>query len=205
MNFLGPRCASHQAFQKHDEILAGVPRGRHAVHLSRFHIQRRIQRQRPVAKIFETVTFGASRRQRQHWIETIQRWNRGLLVHAKHRRRLRWIQVQANDIGGFFLEARMVGCPVTIQPARLQSRFAPTPAAPWTCSASASVPSCGRTSGWIRPLVSVAFGAQFWLAPQRWPRAAGCLCVAGRVRPGHLVGISVSIVIWSERWFEARS
>ena len=51
--------------------LAGVPRRRHAVHLAGLHIERRIERQRAVTKLFETMPLGAARGQGQHRIETI--------------------------------------------------------------------------------------------------------------------------------------
>jgi len=42
---------------------------------------------------FETVPLGATRRQRQHWVETVERLNRRLLVHAKYGGMLRRIHI----------------------------------------------------------------------------------------------------------------
>jgi len=65
----------------------------------------------------------ASGRERQHGIKTVQSLNRRLLIDAKDRRVLRRIQVQANDVGGFFFETWIVGRHVAVQPVRLQSRL----------------------------------------------------------------------------------
>jgi hypothetical protein len=81
----------------------------HAMHFAGPHIQSGIQRERAVAIVFETVALGAPRRKRQHRIKTVQRLNRGLLVHAKYRSMLRRIHVQTDDIGDLFLKARIVG------------------------------------------------------------------------------------------------
>jgi hypothetical protein len=57
----------------------------------------------------------------QYRVQAIQRLNGGLLIHAEHRRMPRWIQVQANDVGGFGLEFRIVAGHVALQPMRLQA------------------------------------------------------------------------------------
>ena len=62
---------------------AGVPRHRLADHLARLGIQRGEERQRAVPVILESVSLGASGRQRQHGIEPVERLNRRLLVDAK--------------------------------------------------------------------------------------------------------------------------
>jgi hypothetical protein len=40
------------------------------------------------------MALGPSWRQWQHWVGAVQRLDRGLLVYTKHRRMLRWIQIQ---------------------------------------------------------------------------------------------------------------
>ena len=65
VNLPRPLGAGHQAFQKGDERLTGVPLGGHAVHPCRFVRPRRIQRQGAMAIIFEAVTLGPPRRERQ--------------------------------------------------------------------------------------------------------------------------------------------
>jgi hypothetical protein len=58
VRMLGPL---HEPFQKGDELAAGVPRRRHAVHRAGLHIERRVQRQRAVPIVSETMPLGAAR------------------------------------------------------------------------------------------------------------------------------------------------
>ena len=57
-----------------------------------------------MAIIFNAVPFGASRRQRNHRIETIQGLNRSLLIDTEHRCVLQWIHVQTDDVGGLLFK-----------------------------------------------------------------------------------------------------
>ena len=75
--------------------------------------------------VFKPVPFGASRRQGQHRIKAVQSLNGGLLIHAEHRRVLRRIHVQTNDVGRLLLKQRVVGSHVAIQPMRLETRLRP--------------------------------------------------------------------------------
>ena len=52
-----------------------------------------------MAVILEAVAFGASRRERQDGIETIQGLNGGLLIHTKHGGVLGRVQIESDDIG----------------------------------------------------------------------------------------------------------
>src|SRR5258705_10195747 len=47
------------------------------------------------------------------------------LIHRKHGRMRRWIQVQPNDIGGFLLKLWVVGRHVAIQPVWLEVMLGP--------------------------------------------------------------------------------
>jgi len=67
-----------------------------------------------VAVILEAVTFGASRREWQDGIETVQSLNGGLLIDAEHSRVLRWVQIEAEDVGGLALELRIVAGPGSV-------------------------------------------------------------------------------------------
>ena len=87
--------------RKRDKVLAGVARRGFAVHLPGLGIQCRVQRQRAVAIVFEPMPFGASGGQRQHRVQPIQRLNRRLFIHTEHGRMLRWIQIQADNVGRF--------------------------------------------------------------------------------------------------------
>ncbi len=62
MNLLGPSGTRHQAFEESDELLAGVPSRRHALHLTGLHVESCVQRQRAVAIVLKAVPFGAPRR-----------------------------------------------------------------------------------------------------------------------------------------------
>ena len=54
--------------------------------------------------IFEAMPFGPTRRQGQHGILAIQGLDGRLLIDAKHRRMLRGVQVEADDVGCLRLE-----------------------------------------------------------------------------------------------------
>ena len=77
--------------------------------------------------VLEAVTFGASRRERQDRIETIQGLNGGLLIDAEHGRVLRRVQIEADDVGGFGFELGIVAGHVAFEAMRLQARFLPNP------------------------------------------------------------------------------
>ncbi len=78
-----------------------------------------------MAVVLEAVAFSTTGRKRQHRIQTIQRLNGSLLIHAEHCRMPWWIQVQADDIGGLRFKVRIVAGHVTLQPMRLQSGLFP--------------------------------------------------------------------------------
>jgi len=78
-----------------------------------------------VAVVLEAVTFGASRRERQDGIETVQGLNGGLLIDAEHGRMLRRAQIKAEDVSGFAFEFRIVAGHVAFEAVRLQARFLP--------------------------------------------------------------------------------
>jgi hypothetical protein len=54
-----------------------------------------------VAVVLEAVALGASWREREDGIETIQGLNDSLLIDAEHGRMLRRAQRRAGDVGGF--------------------------------------------------------------------------------------------------------
>lgn len=78
-----------------------------------------------MAIVLEAVTFGASRRERQNGIETIQGLNGGLLIEAEHGRVLRRVQIKPEDISRFGFELRVVAGHVAFEAVRLQARFLP--------------------------------------------------------------------------------
>src|SRR5215471_4087993 len=94
--------------KEEQELGTGVALRRLAFYLARLHIQIGIERQGPMSVILEAVAFGSSWGQRQYRIESIQRLNRRLFIYTEHRRMLRWLQVQPDNICGFAFEVRVV-------------------------------------------------------------------------------------------------
>src|SRR5208337_2749864 len=104
VNLLPRRAQGYDLLQERDELTAGMAGGGLAVNATGGGIERRIQGERSVSVVLEAVTFGASRRKRQDGIETIQGLNGGFLIDAEHGRVLRWVQIEAEDVGGFAFE-----------------------------------------------------------------------------------------------------
>ena len=71
------------------------------------------------------MPFGASRRERQDRIETVQGLNGGLLIEAEYSRMLRRAQLEAEDVSGFAFEFRIVAGHVAFEAVRFQARFLP--------------------------------------------------------------------------------
>ena len=80
-----------------------------------------------MAIILETMPLGSPRTQRQNRIQPVQSLNGRLLIHAEHRSMLRRLKVEADDVGGFLLELRIVGGHVAVQLMRLQTQLRPHP------------------------------------------------------------------------------
>jgi len=80
-----------------------------------------------VSVVLEAVAFGASGREWQDGIETIQGLNGGFLIDAEHGRVLRWVQIEAEDVGRFGFELGIVAGHVAFEAVRLQARFLPNP------------------------------------------------------------------------------
>jgi hypothetical protein len=77
-------------------------------------------RQRAVPVVLKPVPLRAARRERQDGIQSIERLNRRFLIDGKDHRVLRWIEIQAEHVGGLLLEVRIVGEHVAFEPMRLQ-------------------------------------------------------------------------------------
>ncbi len=104
-----------EVHQEGDELLGSVSVGRLAKDFARLRIERSVQGERAVSVIFEAMPFRPPRRQRQHRILSVQRLDRGVLIHTKHGRMLRRIQIQPDDIGRLRLEVRVVGGQIALQ------------------------------------------------------------------------------------------
>ena len=75
-----------------------------------------------MAVVLEAVTLGSSRRKRQHGIEPIQGLDGGFLIDAEHGGMLRRPKIQADNVGRFAFELRIVAGQVTLQTMRFQAR-----------------------------------------------------------------------------------
>lgn len=80
-----------------------------------------------MAVILEAMSLGPSRGKRQHRVLAIERLDCGLLIDAEHRRVLRLMQIQPDDIGSFALKVWIVRGEVALQPMRAQPVLAPHP------------------------------------------------------------------------------
>ena len=63
--------------------------------------------------------------ERQNRVQSVQCLNGGLFIHTENGGVLRWIQVQADDIGCFALELGIITGHVSVQPMRFQLRLHP--------------------------------------------------------------------------------
>ena len=69
-----------------------------------------------MAVVLKAVPLDSPPRQGQQRVESVRRLDGTLLVHTKHRCMSRWIKVQAEDIGRFGLELRIIRDDVALQP-----------------------------------------------------------------------------------------
>ena len=125
-------------------------------------VQGRIERKSAVAKVFESVTFGPSGRERQDGIQTIKGLNGALFIDTENSRMGRRLQVETDDSGRLLLKLWVIADHVVATPVRLQPRLSPHPR-----SDSAIVPH-GSAWGSGMPSRKQATGSRH---PARtWPR-----------------------------------
>jgi hypothetical protein len=124
---LAARSSFDEIGQKSQEVFTGVTPGGLAVNLPCFHVQGRVERERPVTVVFESMFFRPARRERKYRIEAIQRLNRGLFINAENSSMLRRVHVKSDDVGGLLLELRIVARHVTFEPVRFYPRLTPDP------------------------------------------------------------------------------
>src|SRR5205823_2336096 len=96
--------------KKSDELFTGMTRRSFANDLTGSGVQGRIERERAMSLVFETMTFRSTRRHRKNRVKPIQSLNGCLFVHAKHHSVLRRLQIQSNDVGGVRFAARLPRC-----------------------------------------------------------------------------------------------
>jgi hypothetical protein len=115
--------AGDNLFKKSNKLGTGVTRHSLAQDLARFGVERRVERKRAVTVVPKTMPLGSSGRERQHWIEPIQRLNGALFVDAENYRIDRRLQIQTNDISSLCFKIRVVAGHVAAQAVGLQSGF----------------------------------------------------------------------------------
>src|ERR1700677_970549 len=125
VNLLARFRTEDHLLQEQHELIAGMARGCFAEHFAGLHVQSSIERQGAVPVVLEPMALGAPRGHRQNRIQTVQRLDGALLIHAENRSVLRWIQIKSDDLSRLALEIRIVAGHVALQSARLQLRPVP--------------------------------------------------------------------------------
>ena len=154
MNLLPGRAQRYHFFEEGNEVAAGVAGRGSSVHAAGLGVQRGIQRKRSMPVVLEAVTLGSSRRKRQNGIEPIQGLDGGFLIDAEHGGMLRRPQIQADNVGRFAFELRIVAGQVTLQAMGFQASFFPDPmhsvlADSQRCRQFAATPMRGTVAGFL--------------------------------------------------------
>src|SRR5947199_2496661 len=102
-----PRVGGHELIEEGQELDTRMPGDRAAFDMTRADLERGVERERSVADVLEAVPLRPAGRQRQHGIPTVERLDGCLLIHAKHRRVRRGLEVEADDVGRLLLEVRV--------------------------------------------------------------------------------------------------
>jgi hypothetical protein len=84
VDLLMRRTQSDNFLQESNEVPAGMPCGGIAMYAAGSSVQGRIEGERSVAVVFESVSFGAARRKWQNRVEPIEGLNRPLLIDTEH-------------------------------------------------------------------------------------------------------------------------
>jgi hypothetical protein len=147
-----------------------VARGGLAHHFAITRVKRGVQRKGVVAIVFKPMALQPSGRQRQHRIEPVQGLDRGLFIHAKHRRVLRRFDVQSDNVGCLGLEVGVVRGHVACDALGLKASAPPDPRHHHVADAQASSQLAAAPVG----------GSIGW-------RSAGARQYAGLQRRGSLV------------------
>src|SRR5215469_1562649 len=87
-------------------------------------VQRRIQRESAMTKIFKAMPFGSARGERQDRIKSVECLNSALLIDTEHCCFDRWLKIQANDVGRLLFKLRVIAGHVPMHPMRLNTEMA---------------------------------------------------------------------------------
>src|SRR6478736_2560497 len=88
-------------------------------------IERGIEGERAMTKIFQTVPLGSAGGEWQNRIQPVEALDRALLIDTEDRRVGGRLHIQANHVGGFLFERRIVAEHVTTRAMRLDTEMAP--------------------------------------------------------------------------------
>ena len=94
--------------EKLQKLLVAVPALALRQHLARGNVQGSEQRRGAVAAVIVRHALHVSQPHRQKRLGTLQRLRLAFLVDTKHYRRIRWVQIQTDDVVDFFSEEGIV-------------------------------------------------------------------------------------------------
>jgi hypothetical protein len=119
------RGVRYEIFEEGDKLGAGMPAGSLAMYLARGGFQGGVERKGSMAIILEAVALGASGRERQHRIESVEGLNGALLIDTENHGVSGWFEIETDDIGRLGLEVGIVADQIPAQPMWLQTGFGP--------------------------------------------------------------------------------
>jgi hypothetical protein len=127
MNLLPRRAPRYHFCEKGNDVGAGMAARGSSVHAAGLGVQRGMQRKRSVPVVLETVTLRSPRRKRQNGVHAVQGLDGGFLIDAEHSSVLQRPQIQADTVGRFAFELRVVAGQVTLQAMGFQASVFPDP------------------------------------------------------------------------------
>jgi len=102
-----------------------MPRHRLPDNFAGSGVERREQREGAVPVVLESVTLGATRRQRQNGVESVERLNRRLFIDREDGGMARRVQIQPKDVRRLPLKVRIIREHVALESMRLQAGPSP--------------------------------------------------------------------------------
>jgi len=127
MDFFASGLGGNDFFQETHELGAGMAFCSLAKNFSAPGFQSRIERKRAVAKVFKTMRFSSSGRQRQDGIKAIQSLDGALFINAKDRSIRRRVKVETNDVRSLGFKVRIITDHMVTDAVGLQPIATPDP------------------------------------------------------------------------------
>ena len=125
MDLAVARLSGDHVGEELDEGRAGMPRHRLPDNFAGAGVERREQREGAVPVVLESVTLGATRRQRQNGIESVERLNRRLFIDREDGGMARRVQIQPQDVRRLSLKIRIIREHVALESMRLEASPSP--------------------------------------------------------------------------------